>query len=228
MDVERGTINTFLIPARNRTTHYLCVFQRVDDPTNYQYSIAASIGSNSGPLLLRIEEKDNAVAADSEVTLGVGDWFVEVYGQNSASNYDASLAVRFVHSELITVHSVTSTAPVYPPPPGSTTCSGVDILDSEGNIIAHVDDGDTYTVTEMAYIAAVYADYATALADTTTVPTASQAIKVTDTSRLYQGDGTRTSSALVADQQYLLPVREQGQRLLTTVDGTEVTIQINE
>ena len=120
MDVRRGISSTFLIPARDLYANYLFVFQRVDDPTLYQYSITQSTGSAAGPLLLELSEVDSATAVDGEVTLGVGDWNVSVYGQASASNLDASLSSALVHTEQVTVLSDDVDPATYPPEGGGS------------------------------------------------------------------------------------------------------------
>lgn len=72
-----------------------------------------------------------------------------------------------------------------------------------------------------------YADEAAALADTATEPTTAQLVHVVSTRRFYPGNGTDNVAALVTAQSYLLPVREESETLFTTVEGTEVKIQIN-
>jgi hypothetical protein len=120
MNIERGEVNTLLVPGRDLQTHYLLVFQSGD---NYQYCITTNTGSERGPLLLEFEEVDSASAVDAEVTLGVGNWYLRVYGQNSSTNLDPSAAVRLVHSELLTVTSESTEPPVYPPSGGTGGCT---------------------------------------------------------------------------------------------------------
>ena len=120
MDFERGAVNTLLIPGRELETHYLLVFQRIDDRSNYQYCITENTGSVNGPLLLGVTETDSATAVDGEVTLGVGDWQLTVYGQDSASNLDAANANRTVSSELVSVLSDSVDPATYPPGGGGT------------------------------------------------------------------------------------------------------------
>jgi hypothetical protein len=115
MDIERGASNTFLVPARERETHYLLVFQNMDDPTNYQRVITTNTGPSSSPLMLTVVETNNATAVDGEVTLGLGDWQVSIYGQNSDTNLNPSASVREVHSELVRVHGDEAVTPEYPP-----------------------------------------------------------------------------------------------------------------
>lgn len=107
--------------------------------------------------------------------------------------------------------------------PGGT-CTGVDILDNLGNLIAHVDDGDTYTITPMIL---PYDNRAAALADATTIPTTAQMVVINDTGRMYHGNGADDVAALVANPQVMyLPVREDG-ALLVTVEGVEYKLQLN-
>lgn len=226
MNIKRGISTTYIIPARQLSgeTHYLFVFQNVDRKAFYQYAITTNEASTAGPLMLPVEEKDNAVALDGEVTLEQGDWNVLVYAQGSSTNLDPASTGRRIHTELIRVHTDTDTPAVYPPSGG--VCEGVDILDGDGNVIAHVNDGDTYTVDEMPYIAATYASLAAASADTTTVPTSTQAIKVAG--RLYQGDGTKTSAELVAAKVFNPSFTEDPTNgIVTNYDTTAVQVQIN-
>lgn len=120
MNIERGATNTLLVPGRDLQTHYLLVFQRVEKPDLYQYSVTVNSGQDAGPLLLEVEEKDNASATDSEVTLGAGDWDLIVYGQNSSTNLDPASTVREIHRERVRVTSVSTTPPVYPPSGGGS------------------------------------------------------------------------------------------------------------
>lgn len=120
MDVERGTVNRFIVPARDLYANYLFVFQRVDTPTLYQYSITQNTGSNNGPLLLTIDEVDSATAVDGEVTLGVGNWNLSVYGQASSTNLDASLSSALVHTEMVNVSSDDVDPAAYPPEGGGS------------------------------------------------------------------------------------------------------------
>ena len=104
------------------------------------------------------------------------------------------------------------------------TCTGVDILDNLGNVIAHVDDGDTYTITPMIL---PYANRAAALADATTVPTTAQMVVINDTGRMYHGNNADDVATLVANPQVMyLPVREDG-ALIVTVEGVEYKLQLN-
>lgn len=104
MDVERGTSNTFLIPARDLQTHYLMVFTMAGDHSVVKKCITENTGPGEGVLLLEVEETTSPVATDAEVELVPGDWRLAVYGQNSSTNLDTSLTVREVHSELIRVN----------------------------------------------------------------------------------------------------------------------------
>ena len=72
MDIERGASNTFLVPARELETHYLLVFQNMDDPTNYQRAITTNTGPSSSPLMLTVVETNNATAVTRE-TAQAGD-----------------------------------------------------------------------------------------------------------------------------------------------------------
>jgi len=122
MNIERDDTNVILVTGRQVAgeTHYLCVFQRLDAPSFYQYCIAENVGSASGPLLLEVIETDSATATDGEVTLGVGDWNLTVYGQDNGTNLDAANSDRTVWNELLTVDSDTTETPVYPPEGGGS------------------------------------------------------------------------------------------------------------
>lgn len=150
MDIERGTVSTFLIPAREMETHYLCVFHSKEDRSNYQYCIATNEGNASGPLMIGISETDNAEALDSEVTLGAGDWDLTVYGQNSSTNLDPEATTRFVHSEMVSVVSDSDDAPVYPPNPCAGECDPVtvkaDRIDTADATISNVASGSTFVI----------------------------------------------------------------------------------
>ena len=101
MDVERGTVNRFIVPGRELLANYLCVFTRVEDGT-VKKCIATNSGSERGPLLLEVEEKASPVATDGEVELIAGDWKMEVYEQASDSNLTPSGTAK--HSEQIRVN----------------------------------------------------------------------------------------------------------------------------
>lgn len=111
-------------------------------------------------------------------------------------------------------------------------CLGVTIYDTDGTtVLTTVAAGDTYTIptppAEMPTILP-YDTQADALADTTTVPTTAQTVRVLSTRREYAGDGTSTVSDLVDAQAYLLPVTEAGGKLETVVENITVRIQINQ
>ncbi len=118
MNIERGTENTLLIPGRQRDDFYLIVFQSIADQSVYQYCIVENSGHVHGPLLLEFEEIDEATAVDGQVTLGVGDWNVLVYGQASDTNLDGSLSTRQVWTEFIRVISDDIDPAIYPPEGG--------------------------------------------------------------------------------------------------------------
>lgn len=101
MDVERASVNRFVVPGRELQDNYLCVFTRVEDGT-VKKCITQNSGSEKGPLLLEIEEKTSPVAVDAEVELIAGDWFLEVYEQASASNLIPGGTAK--HSEQIRVN----------------------------------------------------------------------------------------------------------------------------
>lgn len=101
------------------------------------------------------------------------------------------------------------------------SCSGVDILDSEGNVIEHVNDGDTYTITPMIL---PYANDAAASA-ITTVPTTSQVVHIVATGRFYPGNGTSTVAQLVSAKTFL-PSVTMDNGLTTVVEGDTVNIQL--
>lgn len=122
MNIRRGDTSTLVVTGREVSgeTHYLLVFQRLDAPSFYQYCITTNIGSASGPLLLEVIETDSATATDGEVTLGVGDWSLTVYGQDNGTNLDAANSDRTVWSELLTVDSDSTQTPTYPPEGGGS------------------------------------------------------------------------------------------------------------
>lgn len=79
---------------------------------------------------------------------------------------------------------------------------------------------------DMEYIKQAYISEADALADNVTTPAATQAIKVAG--RLYQGDGTSTSRALVLAKVFNPSVTEDpATGLHTTFDGADALIQLN-
>lgn len=114
------------------------------------------------------------------------------------------------------------------PEPNPGTCSGVDILDGDGNVIAHIADGGTYTVMNEIL---PYADEAAALADTTTIPANNQKILLQDTGREYwQTDRVtpKNVSQLVTAKRFLLPVTEDASTgFHATLLNADVTIQTN-
>lgn len=106
------------------------------------------------------------------------------------------------------------------------SCTGVDILDNLGNVIAHVNDGGTYTITPMIL---PYADKAAALADTATIPTTAQMVRIEDTNRAYFGAPPATVADLVtAEDKFLLPVVETSKGINTTVVATLVGVQLTD
>ena len=145
MDIERGASNTFLVPARELETHYLLVFQNMDDPTNYQRVITTNTGPSSSPLMLTVVETNNATAVDGEVTLGLGDWQVSIYGQNSDTNLNPSASVREVHSELVRVHGDATVAAEYPPDcstDGADPCPFDILVNVDGSLVQTITDVD--------------------------------------------------------------------------------------
>lgn len=109
-------------------------------------------------------------------------------------------------------------------------CLGVRIYESDGTTLnTTVAAGGTFTLPEAEEMPTIlpYANEAAALADTTTTPTTAQTVRVLSTRREYAGDGTSKVNELVAAQAYLLPVSEQSGALITTVEGTNVKIQLN-
>lgn len=101
------------------------------------------------------------------------------------------------------------------------TCSGVDILDQDGNVIAHINDGDTYTITPMIL---PYANDAAASA-ITIVPTTAQVVHIVATGRFYPGNGTSTVAQLVSAKTFL-PSVTMNNGLTTVVEGDTVNIQL--
>lgn len=101
------------------------------------------------------------------------------------------------------------------------TCSGVDILDQDGNVIEHINDGDTYTVTPMIL---PFANDAAASASTT-VPTTAQVVHIVATGRFYPGNGTSTVAQLVSAKTFL-PSVTMDNGLTTVVEGDTVNIQL--
>lgn len=101
------------------------------------------------------------------------------------------------------------------------------VEDQDGNPVAVTFDGLAIVV-DMPNPILSYPDKAAALADTDTVPTTRQFVHVVSTRRVYVGNDSDDVATLVAAEEYLLPVREQSETLYTTVEGTEVKIQINQ
>ena len=122
MNLERGITNRIPVMARQIAgeTHYLLVFQSVDRAELYQYCVTTNTGTAAGPLILPVIEIDNATAVDGEVTLGVGDWKLAIYGQDNGTNLDAALADRAVWTELVRVSSDLVDPAVYPPNGGGS------------------------------------------------------------------------------------------------------------
>lgn len=105
-----------------------------------------------------------------------------------------------------------------------TVCDGVDIRDSDGNLIEHIDDGGTYIVMP-TYI--YYANEAAALADAVTVPTVQQRVVLQDSGREYRStNGTDDVATIVAAKVFLLPVTETTKGINATVVGTLVGIEL--
>jgi hypothetical protein len=110
-----------------------------------------------------------------------------------------------------------------------TNCLYVTIYETDGvTERTRVAAGGTYTLPTATPMILPYANYAAAQADTSTVPTTAQLVVLNDSDRTYHGDGTSTVAALVAAQRYLLPVTEASSELATTVEGTQVKIQLNQ
>ena len=108
---------------------------------------------------------------------------------------------------------------------GSGPCSGVDILDSDGNVILHIADGGTYTLVPMFLR---YATEADALADNTTVPTLQQEVLVEDTVRRYPGNPPATVKSLVETLKFNPGFTQNDDGLLTRHATTDYLIQLNE
>lgn len=108
---------------------------------------------------------------------------------------------------------------------GSGPCTGVNILDSDGNVIAHIADGGTYTLVPMFLR---YATEADALADNTTVPTLQQEVLVEDTGRRYPGKPPATVKGLVEALQFNPGFTQTDDGLLTRHGATDYLVQLNE
>lgn len=102
MNIERGSYNTMIVPAREVETHYLLVFTNVDT-NGASKCIVENDGASSGPLLLTFTENDSPTATDGEVMLVAGNWRLTIYGQNSSTNLDTTLVSRTICSELVNV-----------------------------------------------------------------------------------------------------------------------------
>lgn len=111
-------------------------------------------------------------------------------------------------------------------PVGSGDTLNIAVEDDDGNALTASFDGSTITVT-MPQAILPFATRVDAIAETNVVPSTAQLVHVVASGRFYPGNGTDHVSALVAAERFLLPVREEGQALITTVDGTEVKLQIN-
>lgn len=108
-----------------------------------------------------------------------------------------------------------------------TPALALTVKDQDGNPVDVTFDGLAIVVAMPAPSILAYTDKAAALADVSTVPSTAQVIHVVSTRRFYPCDGTSNVSQLVTAENYLLPVREEAETLYTTVEGTEVKIQIN-
>lgn len=102
----------------------------------------------------------------------------------------------------------------------------ITVEDEDGNPLSATFDGSTLTVT-MPQAILPFDTRAAAIAETNVVPTKAQLVHVVESGRFYPGNDSSTVSALVTAERFLLPVREEAQALITTVDGTEVKLQIN-
>lgn len=219
MDIERGTTSTYVVAARQKTgeTHYLFVFEKIDDPTFFQYSITTNTGGD-GVLFLEIEERDSATATNGEATLGAGDWRVHIYAQASSSNLDPSSSTRKVHTELIRVYSASADDPVYPPAPSgdcddatvtingtevATPASGatanIPVVDQDGNTVGSW-NGTQWVVNTTGDMAAIitHDNQTAALADTTSV-TETQLVRLRDTNTLIPCDDGKTVAQVVQE-----------------------------
>lgn len=101
------------------------------------------------------------------------------------------------------------------------------VEDQDGNPVDVTFDGLAIVVDMPAPSILPYENKAAAVADTNTVPTTAQVVHVVSTRRFYPCNGTSTVSEIVTGENYLIPVREESETLYTTVEGTEVKIQIN-
>lgn len=114
--------------------------------------------------------------------------------------------------------------------PASGATADLEVVDQDGNPIGSLVSGQ-WVITISEDVADTIIPYATevaALADTTTIPTDKQLVKVKDTNRGYWGDGASTVAALVTAQVFLLPVTENNKGLLVTTNGENLQIQLNE
>lgn len=109
-------------------------------------------------------------------------------------------------------------------PGGGGACVGVEIRDSEGNLVATIADGGTYTLLPM-FIR--FANEAAALADNTTVPTLQQEVLIVDTLRRYPGNASSTVMALVQAEQFNPGFTQTNDGLLTRHDSTDYLLQLN-
>ena len=106
---------------------------------------------------------------------------------------------------------------------GVVACTGVDIRDSDGNLITHISDGGTYILDP---IMLRYTNEAAALADAATIPTLQQEVVLNDTLRRYPGDGASTVAALVAANKFNPAFTEDPATGLHTIfDGGDMIIQ---
>lgn len=76
MNIERGTVNTVLVPGRKLADEYTLRFTRVLDQSIVS-CITSNVGHVHGPLLLPFEEKSTPSDPD-DVSLIVGDHILQV------------------------------------------------------------------------------------------------------------------------------------------------------
>lgn len=108
---------------------------------------------------------------------------------------------------------------------GGGPCSGVDILDSDGNVVAHIADRGTYTLLPMFHR---YANEAAALADNTTIPTLQQEVLIEDTGRRYPGNPPATVKSLVESMKFNPGFVETAEGLITRHTTHDYFVQLND
>lgn len=230
LKVTPGASFTVLLYKSTDYANLLFVFSNKSTEAKVR-AIASATGDMPIVSVLEETSPDDPDPLSGEVLLSPsGEWRLKIYGQDSPTDLDETSAEPrdLLFEETAQVNRSCGDDTGYTPSTPSGYCQGVDILDQDGNVIAHINDGETYTVEpDMPFIAQTYSTEALAGADTTTVPLEGQAILVAG--RLYHGDGVKTSAQLIAAKVYIPSFTEDSTNGVTVKLGTDTkAIQLND